>query len=144
MTAAATLEPVLGLTITGALLPLMPDIIIGTKNHASLEKTYSATLHELSHATHYFGLGTNGKEVWIREYYDMLSGWGKMIADGKSPFEDCYNNGGTDLVKLIESWGYFSEKDGIKHRWSLCENCYDKLIRGFAIPVEELDMTDLL
>ena len=109
MTAAATLEPVLGLTITGALLPLMPDIIIGTKNHANLEKTYSATLHELSHATHYFGLGTNGKEVWIREYYDMLSGWGKMIAEGRSPFEDCYNNGGTDLIKLIESWGYFSE-----------------------------------
>lgn len=59
--------------------------------------------------THYFGLGTNGKELWIREYYDMLSGWGKMIAEGKSPFEDCYNNGGTDLIKLIESWGYFSE-----------------------------------
>lgn len=51
----------------------------------------------------------NGKELWIREYYDMLSGWGKMIAEGKSPFEDCYNNGGTDLIKLIESWGYFSE-----------------------------------
>lgn len=86
----------------------MPDIIIGTKNHASLEETYSTMLHELSHATHYFGLGANGKELWIREYYDMLSGWGKMIAEGKSPFEDCYNNGGTDLIKLIESWGYFS------------------------------------
>ena len=34
------------------------------------------------------------------------------------------------------SWGYFSEKDGETHSFDLCEECYDKWIGGFKIPVE--------
>lgn len=34
-------------------------------------------------------------------------------------------------------FGYFSNKDGNKHSFDLCEECYDKMIKGFAIPVEE-------
>ncbi len=49
-----------------------------------------------------------------------------------------------DLLHVEKNWGYFSRKDATKHRWDLCENCYDILIRGFTIPVEELDMTELL
>lgn len=33
-------------------------------------------------------------------------------------------------------WGYFSEKDGQRHRFDLCEKCYDSLLQGFQIPVE--------
>ena len=33
-------------------------------------------------------------------------------------------------------WGYFSEKDGQRHRFDLCEKCYDSLLQGFRIPVE--------
>ena len=33
-------------------------------------------------------------------------------------------------------WGYFSEKDGERHSFDLCEACYDKLLRSFQIPVE--------
>ncbi len=33
-------------------------------------------------------------------------------------------------------WGYFSDKDGEKHSFDLCESCYDKMIRGFRIPAE--------
>ena len=33
------------------------------------------------------------------------------------------------------SWGYFSKKDGETHSFDLCEECYDKWIGGFQIPV---------
>lgn len=41
-------------------------------------------------------------------------------------------------------FGYFSQKDGKKHAFDLCETCYDKIIKGFAIPVEEEDVNELL
>lgn len=31
------------------------------------------------------------------------------------------------------TWGYFSGKDGQRHSFDLCEQCYDRLIQGFAI-----------
>ena len=33
-------------------------------------------------------------------------------------------------------WGYFSEKDGERHSFDLCESCYDDLLRTFRIPAE--------
>lgn len=33
-------------------------------------------------------------------------------------------------------WGYFSEKDGERHTFDLCEKCYDELLCGFQIPAE--------
>lgn len=41
-------------------------------------------------------------------------------------------------------FGYFSNKDGKKHSFDLCEECYDKLIKSFTIPVEEEEVTELL
>lgn len=41
-------------------------------------------------------------------------------------------------------FGYFSNKDGKKHSFDLCEECYDKMIEGFAIPVEEEELSELL
>ena len=41
-------------------------------------------------------------------------------------------------------FGYFSNKDGLAHSFDLCEECYDKLIKGFAVPVEEEEITELL
>ena len=34
------------------------------------------------------------------------------------------------------TWGYFSEKDGERHSFELCEECYDALLKGFRIPAE--------
>lgn len=34
------------------------------------------------------------------------------------------------------TWGYFSEKDGERHSFDLCEACYDTLLKGFRIPAE--------
>lgn len=33
-------------------------------------------------------------------------------------------------------WGYFSDKDGERHSFDLCESCYDEMLRGFLIPAE--------
>lgn len=41
-------------------------------------------------------------------------------------------------------FGYFSAKDGLKHTWDLCEECYDKMTREFLIPVEESEKKELL
>lgn len=34
------------------------------------------------------------------------------------------------------TWGYFSEKDGERHSFELCEECYDALLKGFRIPAD--------
>lgn len=34
------------------------------------------------------------------------------------------------------TWGYFSEKDGERHSFELCEECYDAMLKGFQIPAE--------
>ena len=41
-------------------------------------------------------------------------------------------------------FGYFSNKDGKRHSFDLCEECYDKMIEGFAIPAEEEEISELL
>ncbi len=42
------------------------------------------------------------------------------------------------------AFGYFSRKDGLRHRFELCEDCYDRLIQSFALPVEETAENELL
>lgn len=42
------------------------------------------------------------------------------------------------------TFGYFSHKDGLHHRWDLCEECYDALIHSFCIPVEEKEENELV
>lgn len=41
-------------------------------------------------------------------------------------------------------FGYFSNKDGMKHSFDLCEECYDKIIKSFVIPAKEEEVTELL
>ena len=41
-------------------------------------------------------------------------------------------------------FGYFSNKDGMKYLFDLCEECYDKMTAGFAIQVEEEEAKELL
>lgn len=42
------------------------------------------------------------------------------------------------------SWGYFSSRDGIRHQFDLCEECYDRFVKSFTIPVEESENTELI
>lgn len=39
-------------------------------------------------------------------------------------------------ISIEEKWGYFSNKDLQMHSFDLCEECYDKIVAEFAIPVE--------
>ena len=41
-------------------------------------------------------------------------------------------------------FGYFSKKDGMRHKFDLCEDCYNRMVAGFAIPVEEVPENELL
>lgn len=41
-------------------------------------------------------------------------------------------------------FGYFSKKDGVRNRFDLCEECYEKIVSQFIIPVEESEETELL
>lgn len=41
-------------------------------------------------------------------------------------------------------FGYFSLKDGTRHRFDLCEKCYNEWTREFAVPVEEAAERELL
>ena len=40
-----------------------------------------------------------------------------------------------DFCQVTKEWGYFSRKDMKIYRFALCEDCYDKLIEGFRVPV---------
>lgn len=49
-----------------------------------------------------------------------------------------------DILHVEKSWGYFSNKDTQKHSFDLCEDCYEKMIRGFVIPVYAEEEKELL
>ncbi len=40
-------------------------------------------------------------------------------------------------------FGYFSRKDGTRHTFDICEDCYDAFTRGFVIPVTEIEENEL-
>ncbi len=40
------------------------------------------------------------------------------------------------VFSVDQTWGYFSEKDGERHSFDLCESCYDELLDSFLIPAE--------
>lgn len=41
-----------------------------------------------------------------------------------------------DAFEASKEWGYFSGRDMEVHHFNLCEECYDKMIAGFKVPVE--------
>lgn len=43
-----------------------------------------------------------------------------------------------------QAFGYFSKRDGVRHRFDLCEECYEKLLEQFSVPVEETEERELL
>lgn len=42
------------------------------------------------------------------------------------------------------AFGYFSRRDGMRHRFDLCEDCYDELLGTFAVGVEESEEKELV
>lgn len=40
-----------------------------------------------------------------------------------------------DFCYVKKEWGYFSKKDLTVHSFNLCEECYDRLVEGFRVPI---------
>lgn len=71
------------------------------------EVAFDNTFHEMAHASHYRGLGMKAMSYWSKEFSDMLNGWIEVIASGEKAEDNCYNDGKSERVCFIESWGYF-------------------------------------
>ena len=48
------------------------------------------------------------------------------------------------VAHICAEWDYFSEKDGEIHHWDLCEECYDHLVRQFAIAPEIEEAVEIM
>ncbi len=49
-----------------------------------------------------------------------------------------------DYLHVEKEWGYFSGKDGQKHEFDICEECYDAWIKGMQIPAACKEVTELV
>jgi hypothetical protein len=49
-----------------------------------------------------------------------------------------------DVFEVKKEWGFFSEKDLETHQFCLCEECYDKIIEKFKIPVAITYKTEVI
>ncbi|MGN0335713.1 MAG: hypothetical protein ACI4DV_08670 [Lachnospiraceae bacterium] len=47
------------------------------------------------------------------------------------------------VLRVEKDWGYFSKKDLKHHEFDLCEECYERMISEFRIPVEESEVLEL-
>ncbi len=47
-------------------------------------------------------------------------------------------------LEVDHAFGYFSRKDGQNHHFDLCEDCYEKMIARFRIPVEIQEAKEFL
>ena len=77
----------------------------------------------------------NGQERQLEQVVCNLCGRELKMEDGYLK-EGCFE---ADAV-----FGYFSKKDGVRHHFDLCEECYDRRISQFALPVETKEETELL
>lgn len=51
---------------------------------------------------------------------------------------------GEDFLHVEKTWGYFSEKDGVKQSFNLCESCCDELLREFMLPARSEEARELI
>lgn len=49
-----------------------------------------------------------------------------------------------ECIRVDHDFGFFGSKDGQSDSFDLCEACYEKLIVGFAVPVERRERKELL
>lgn len=82
----------------------------------------------------------------MRKYYQngenvltevICNGCGKKIIVDKGIASE-------DYIRVEKMWGYFSEKDGEYHSWELCEQCYDRIVSQFVLPMEKKIENELL
>jgi ribosomal-protein-alanine N-acetyltransferase len=47
-----------------------------------------------------------------------------------------------DVFEGKKQWGYFSKRDGEIHSFLLCQDCYEKVIKNFAIAPAVTEVTE--
>lgn len=47
------------------------------------------------------------------------------------------------VLHVCKDWGFFSTKDLKRHEFDVCEECYDKMILEFRIPVTESEVLEI-
>ena len=47
------------------------------------------------------------------------------------------------VLQVCKDWGYFSEKDLVRHEFDMCEQCYDKMTSQFQIPITEKETLEV-
>ncbi len=47
------------------------------------------------------------------------------------------------VMHVCKDWGFFSEKDLVRHEFDICEHCYDKMTAEFQIPVTEREVLEV-
>lgn len=50
----------------------------------------------------------------------------------------------TEFLHVEKEWGYFSNKDGKKQEFDICEKCYDEWLKTFQIPVKVQEVTEFV
>ena len=49
-----------------------------------------------------------------------------------------------ECIHVEHDFGFFGRNDGKSQSFDLCEDCYEKLLEHFAVPVQTWDRTELL
>ena len=49
-----------------------------------------------------------------------------------------------ESLTVDKTWGYFSRKDAVRHKFTVCEDCYDKWVASFAVAPKEEQASELL
>lgn len=49
-----------------------------------------------------------------------------------------------ECIHVSHDFGFFGKRDGISHAFDLCEECYEKIIAGFSVPVEMYEREELI
>ena len=49
-----------------------------------------------------------------------------------------------EMASFSHTWGYFSQKDGLKQEFELCESCFDRIAESFQISVDTTEQKEML
>ncbi|MBE5962391.1 MAG: hypothetical protein E7256_13595 [Lachnospiraceae bacterium] len=49
-----------------------------------------------------------------------------------------------DACEVTKEWGYFSTRDLEIHHFTLCEECYNKFISSFKVPVDVIPKNEAM
>ena len=48
-----------------------------------------------------------------------------------------------ECIHVEHEFGFFGTRDGLRHSFDLCEDCYQKMIANFLLPPQEQERTEL-